>query len=53
MIPLNGDEIRLLCETRDLLKTKVGQGSPDDDLWLRDGYQGVVSVLRHAVVDVT
>jgi hypothetical protein len=53
MIPLKADEITLLIQVRDLLKHKLEQAVPSNDLWLKNGYDGVMGVLKHGAVDVT
>jgi len=52
MIPLKPNEIRLLVETRDLLKAKLAHKNTTNSLQLNHAYNGVMEVLHAGVVDV-
>lgn len=61
MIQLTPEELKVLVQARDLLEAKllrpVLRPVPHlayctEEVWLQKGYEGVMGVLKHSVIDV-
>ncbi len=57
MIQLTPEELKVLIQARDLLEAKLPRQVPHlayctEEVWLQKGYEGVMSVLKHSVIDV-